>query len=52
MTPEEIDKWVERREQSRRDRQYDESDRIRRFLLEHGVIVEDKKDGTSRWRFE
>jgi cysteinyl-tRNA synthetase len=46
-----IDEWVAKRTQARNDRDFAESDRIRDFLNEHGIVLDDGPDG-SRWRFE
>ena len=46
-----IDEWVAKRSRARKDRNFAESDRIRDFLNEHGVVLDDKPEG-SRWRFE
>lgn len=52
MTPEEIDSWVKLREGMREAKHYAEADSIRRELERKGIIVEDRRNGTSRWRFK
>jgi len=45
----EIEALVARREQMRRERNFDEADRLRDELAALGVVLEDRADG-SRWR--
>ncbi len=46
---ERIRKWVEARNQARKQKNFAESDRIRALLLEEGVVLEDGPQGTT-WR--
>ncbi|MDP3142848.1 MAG: cysteine--tRNA ligase, partial [Candidatus Omnitrophota bacterium] len=50
---EKSDVWVtiaiDLREQLKREKKYDEADRIRKDLFEKGIILEDTKEGTT-WR--
>lgn len=46
MTEEEIQALVAQREQARRDKDFNESDRIRDRLAEIGIILEDTSEGT------
>ncbi|HEV2225714.1 MAG TPA: cysteine--tRNA ligase [Nitrososphaerales archaeon] len=46
---EELVELLNRREEARRKKDYEESDRIRRKLLEAGIVVEDTPTGT-RWK--
>ena len=46
-----IDQWVAKRSQARKDRDFAESDRIRDFLAEHGIVLDDGPNET-RWRFD
>jgi cysteinyl-tRNA synthetase len=49
ILPEEIEALINARENARRNRDYQEADRIRDRLLELGIALEDTKDGT-RWK--
>jgi cysteinyl-tRNA synthetase len=42
-------KLVERNE-ARKQKNFKKADEIRQFLASHGIIIEDKPDGTSRWK--
>ncbi len=44
-----IEKLVNKRNQYRAERNWDEADQIRNQLFDMGVVVEDKKDGTKWW---
>ena len=46
-TPSEIHELVERREQARRDKNWEEADRIREELKEKGYAIRDTKEGTK-----
>jgi cysteinyl-tRNA synthetase len=46
----EIEKLVAQRQAARQRRDFPESDRIRKELLERGIILEDTKDGSVRWK--
>ncbi len=46
----EIEERVAARQQARRQRDFAASDRIRQELAERGIILEDLKDGTVRWK--
>ncbi len=46
----EIEECVAARQQARRQRDFAASDRIRQELAERGIILEDLKDGTVRWK--
>jgi cysteinyl-tRNA synthetase len=50
MSDEEIEvKMAERREAKKR-KDFERADEIRAELYLHGIIIEDKPDGTSRWK--
>lgn len=49
MLPEEIEKQIEERNRARVKKDFKNADLIRQNLLDLGVILEDKKDGT-RWK--
>jgi cysteinyl-tRNA synthetase len=44
-----IDRLVEQRQQARAAKDWAASDRLREELLAMGVVVKDRKDGTSEW---
>ena len=47
----EIDKRIELRNKARADKNYAEADNIRDYLLDKGVLIEDK-DGKTIWKFK
>ncbi|MCK5094479.1 MAG: hypothetical protein KAR18_07130, partial [Spirochaetes bacterium] len=49
ILPEEIEKQIEERNRARAKKDFKKADMIRQNLLDLGVILEDKKDGT-RWK--
>ena len=49
ILPEEIEKQIEERNRARAKKDFKNADMIRQNLLDLGVILEDKKDGT-RWK--
>jgi cysteinyl-tRNA synthetase len=46
----EIEKFVAERQLARQTRDFATSDRIRKTLAERGIILEDSRDGTVRWK--
>lgn len=46
----EILKKIEQRQKAREEKNFTEADRIRNELLEHGILLEDTKEGV-RWKF-
>jgi len=44
-----IEELIEKREQARKDKNFEEADRIRDQLQEQGIVIEDTRDGI-RWR--
>lgn len=46
----EIEKLVAQRQAARKKKDFAESDRIRNELLKRGIILEDTKDGSVRWK--
>jgi cysteinyl-tRNA synthetase len=50
FTVEEIDAKVAERNAARTQKDFKKADEIRRILAADGVIIEDKPDGTSRWK--
>ena len=47
---EEIDLKVAERNEARKQKDFKRADEIRQFLASHGIVIEDKPDGTSRWK--
>lgn len=54
LTVEEDDEWIEkqitRREEARKRKDFATADHIRRDLAARGIILEDRPDGTTRWK--
>ena len=46
----EIEKLVAERNAAKKNRDFATADRIRKELADHGIILEDAKDGTVRWK--
>jgi cysteinyl-tRNA synthetase len=38
------------RNEARKQKDFKKADEIRQFLKSYGVVIEDKPDGTSRWK--
>ena len=49
LSPQRVEELIQQRLIARRNRDFDEADRIRGELLEAGVVLEDSPQGTS-WR--
>ena len=45
-----IEAKLAERNTARRNREFGKADEIRKALAAHGIIIEDKPDGTSRWK--
>lgn len=45
-----IEAKVQERNDARRKKDFKKADEIRQYLADHGIIIEDKPDGTSRWK--
>ena len=45
-----VEALIAERLQSRKDKNFARADEIRKQLLEAGVVIEDVKDGTTKWR--
>src|SRR5215469_4878078 len=52
MVPEEIEALIEERQAAKKRRDFKRSDEIRKQLADSGIIVEDVKDGTVRWKYK
>ena len=50
ISGEEIDLKVAERDEARKQKDFKKADEIRQFLASHGIVIEDKFDGTSRWK--
>lgn len=50
LTDEEIESKIRERNEARKQKNFKKADEIRQFLASHGIIIEDKADGTSRWK--
>ncbi|TLY44827.1 MAG: cysteine--tRNA ligase [Nitrospirae bacterium] len=50
LTDEEIESKVEERNKARRRKDFKRADEIRQFLKSNDIIIEDKPDGTTRWK--
>jgi cysteinyl-tRNA synthetase len=51
MSAEAIDALIAERRAARKARDFRRADEIRRQLADAGVILEDKADGTTSWRY-
>jgi cysteinyl-tRNA synthetase len=45
-----IEQQIEERLDARKKKNFAKADEIRQFLASHGIVIEDKPDGTSRWK--
>lgn len=45
-----IDRKIAERNEARKQKDFKKADEIRQFLASHGIVIEDKPDGTSRWK--
>jgi cysteinyl-tRNA synthetase len=45
-----IEKLLIDRNEARKQKNFKKADEIRQFLASHGIVIEDKPDGTSRWK--
>ena len=50
MTDVEIEKSLQERNEARKQKDFKKADEIRQFLASRGIVIEDKPDGTSRWK--
>ena len=46
----EIEVKLKERNEVRKQKNFKKADEIRQFLASHGIIIEDKPDGTTRWK--
>jgi cysteinyl-tRNA synthetase len=52
MAAEQVEALVEERNAAKRRRDFKRSDEIRKLLGDSGIILEDMKDGTVRWKYK
>jgi cysteinyl-tRNA synthetase len=52
ISPEQVDALIEQRNAARKQRDFKRADTIRQQLADSGIIVEDTKDGTVRWKYK
>jgi len=45
-----IQRMVDERNEARKQKDFKKADEIRQSLAAHGIVIEDKPDGTSRWK--
>jgi cysteinyl-tRNA synthetase len=50
ISGEDIDLKIAERNEARKQKDFKKADEIRQFLASHGIVIEDKPDGTSRWK--
>jgi cysteinyl-tRNA synthetase len=50
LSAQSIEARIAARNYARRNKDFKRADEIRKELSEHGIIIEDKPDGTSRWK--
>jgi len=50
LSDEEIEKRVADRQDARKRRDFASSDRIRKELADRGILIEDNRDGSVRWK--
>jgi cysteinyl-tRNA synthetase len=52
LSSEKIEALVEERMEAKKRRDFKRSDEIRQQLAESGIIVEDTRDGSVRWKYK
>ncbi len=50
VSDKEIETQIAERNEARKQKDFKKADEIRQSLASHGIVVEDKPDGTSRWK--
>jgi cysteinyl-tRNA synthetase len=50
LADEEIEGKLVERNEARKQKDFKKADEIRRLLASRGIVIEDKPDGTSRWK--
>jgi cysteinyl-tRNA synthetase len=52
MAAEEVEALIEERQAAKKRRDFKRADEVRKQLADSGIIVEDVKDGTVRWKYK
>jgi cysteinyl-tRNA synthetase len=52
MTAETVEALIEERNAAKKRRDFKKSDEIRQKLADSGILLEDSKDGTVRWKYK
>jgi cysteinyl-tRNA synthetase len=52
LAAEQVDALIEERNAAKRRRDFERADAIRQQLVDSGIIVEDTKDGSVRWKYK
>jgi cysteinyl-tRNA synthetase len=52
MAAEQVEKLIEERKAAKTARDFKRSDAIRQQLIDSGILLEDSKDGTVRWKYK
>ena len=50
LSKEQIEQQIAERLHAKKKKNFAQADEIRQFLASHGIVIEDKPDGTSRWK--
>jgi cysteinyl-tRNA synthetase len=50
LAPDEIERLLDERREARKKKNFKRADEIRESLLRQGITIEDRPDGTSRWK--
>ncbi len=50
LSDQDIERYVAERNEARRQKDFKKADEIRAVLKEHGITLEDRPDGTTRWK--
>jgi cysteinyl-tRNA synthetase len=50
ITDDEIKRQIDERNEARKQKNYSRADEIRKTLAAEGIILEDRPDGTTRWK--
>jgi cysteinyl-tRNA synthetase len=50
LAPDEIEQLLAERREARKNKNFQRADQIRESLLQQGITIEDRPDGTSRWK--
>ncbi|HJS67638.1 MAG TPA: hypothetical protein VJ760_09965, partial [Nitrospiraceae bacterium] len=50
LSEEQIEQQIAERLNAKKKKNFAQADEIRKSLASHGIVIEDKPDGTSRWK--